>query len=153
MDSVLDLDAVVAAHEVCRRSGATDFEIGHLDDGPIDKARWWAKANYGGDRVLVEDRAGPDEAATALVRRVLDGAHCACGLHALTHPTLIDRARHALRPSTARCLWQRYGRHWIPGCVDVTEEVRRIEREPARPPRRLPEADRRIVPAPGDDDR
>jgi hypothetical protein len=152
--ALLDLDAVFAAVEVCRRSGATDFEVGYLDD-TVDArdARWWARANYGGDRLLVEEQPGADIAATGLARRVLDGGRCGCGLTIVTRDTVIDRARNDnLRPATDRCLWERHGRHWIPGCVDYAAEVHRLEHDPKTPPRRLPPEARRVVPAPGSGD-
>lgn len=152
---MLDFDAVAAAAELCRRSGATVFEIGYLEDTPDARhARWWATTKFVGERLLVEEQPGPDIAATALARRVLDDGQCGCKLTIVTRDTVLDRAHNDnLRPATARCLWERHGRHWIPGCVDYAEEVRRLEHDPSTPPRRLPPEARRVVPPPGADDR
>lgn len=111
----LDEDALLAAVELVGRSGATDFEVGYLDDNvPADEARWWAKAQYRGARLQVENHRGPAEAAEALARRVLQGGQCThCGgrIH-------LGGAPRALRRHGRVCAWKREGRRWERGCRD-----------------------------------
>lgn len=104
----IDEDAVIAAVDLIGRSGGTDFELGYLhDDVPVNEASWWAKANYRGTRIFVEDRQGPDEAADALARQVLDGGTCT---HCFKETVIKGNndARH--------CRWYRSGNRWVRGC-------------------------------------
>jgi hypothetical protein len=109
----LDKDALNAAVDLVGRSGATHFEVGHLDDTEFAAdARWWARAQYRGARIFTEDHVGPAEAAEALARKVLEGGLC----------TGCER-RVRLGPAdevgrfTNRCSWARVGDRWERGCT------------------------------------
>lgn len=128
MTATFDEDALIAAVDLVGRTGASDFEAGYLDnDVPSHLARWWAKAQYRGTRVQVEDHTGPDQAAEALARRLLEGGlctHCGARIHLGGAPRSMRR-RHRV------CAWKRVGARWVRGCVDrIPEEQRRIERRP-----------------------
>lgn len=127
-----DEDALIAAVDLVGRSGATGFECGYLDDDvPTEEARWWAKAQYRGARIQVDELRSPVEAAEALARRILTGGHCAhCG--ALT--VLDDQLQ--FEPV---CRWTRTGRRWERGCIDRFPEPaqnRAQRRQEARRQRR-----------------
>jgi hypothetical protein len=125
---VLDEDAVIAAVDLVGRSGATGFEFGYLhDDVPTEEAGWWAKAQYRGARISVQDHRGPVEACEALARRILTGAKCAhCGgLVALSDRGAVayggqmaDGTTFTLEQARAagRCRWTREGQRWARGC-------------------------------------
>lgn len=143
-----DVDRLVAAVDLVGRSGATNFELGWLDDDvPVEDARWWAKAQYRGARLTVEDHAGPVEAAEALACRILDGGTCThCG-----GTTVIGPA-----PTTvgAACRWTRTGNRWERGCVTThperlsRAERRRRARAEAKAADRSPKHDQARHPAP-----
>lgn len=124
----LDEDALVAAVDLIGRTGATNFEVGYLDDDvPADQARWWAHAQYRGARLHVDNHPGPVEAAEALARLVLRGGLCThCG--ALIH---VGGAPRAMRRKARVCAWKRTGRRWERGCAtQVPEGHRKIRRTP-----------------------
>lgn len=142
--SPLDTDAVLACVELVGRTGAKNFEIGWLNDvgepafaqhGP----QWWAKAQYRGERLFVEDFAMPDEACQALAERLLYGAKCThCGgLVALSDEGAFAFERGYLMDGTTwtadeaaaagQCRWERVGAHWKRGC-----EERRLSRREKR---------------------
>lgn len=109
----LDIDAVVACAALVGRSGGKAFEVGFLEDGyvegtvPIEKARWYAQASYMGARLIADEKAGPDEAADALARRILAGGRCTnCGF------TVAIGKQH----QSKRCTWYRDGPVWVRGC-------------------------------------
>ena len=104
----LDLDAVTACADLCARSGATDFEVGYLeDDVPLEKARWYAQTSYRGARIFVDEKASPDEACDALARRILAGGQCTrCG-----RKVAINKGG-----PPNRCNWYRDGPSWVRGC-------------------------------------
>lgn len=106
---LLDDDAVEACVDLIRRTGATGFEIGYLhEDVPVEEAGWYAHARYRGARITVDDQPGPVEAADALSRRLLTGAHCQhCG-------RLVTLSAPIARP--AQCRWRRMGNKWTRGC-------------------------------------
>lgn len=106
-------DRLMAAVEAIARAGADDFELGFLDDDvPMEDARWWAKAQWKGTRVQVDDQAGPDVAAEALAKKVLQGGQCVrCGFTItldLTGPG---------------CRWRRRDAHWLRGCDGGHEPI------------------------------
>lgn len=104
-----DEDAFVAAVTLIGHTGAKEFEIGYLHpDVPIQKAAWWAKAQYQGARIMVEQHISPVDAAEALAERILTGGKCTwCeGLIALNS-----------EDAKGQCLWRRIGRRWEPGCI------------------------------------
>jgi hypothetical protein len=107
MNDTLDEDALHAAVDLVGRSGATGFELGYLhEDVPVEEAGWYAHAQYRGARITVEDKTGPVEAAEALARRILNGAHCAhCGKTVSMNGY-----------SKSRCRWTREGRRWTRAC-------------------------------------
>ena len=106
--------AVAAAADLVGRAGATSFEIGwdcpHVP-GADEKTHgcgeetWWAAAYYKGGRVMVDSYPQPDQAATALVVRLMTGATCRC-----TRPVILDDQ------SGFGCRWSLVGDRWEPGC-------------------------------------
>lgn len=122
---VFDDDALVAAVDLVGRSGATEFELGFLDEHvPVDQARWWATARYRGARLQVDEQPGPVAAAVALARRVLEGGlctHCGARIH-------LGGAPRSLRRRGRVCAWKRTGRRWERGCRDRIAEGQRIRR-------------------------
>lgn len=134
------VDTVVATAELCGRSGATNFEVGYLDDDvPSEQARWWAKAQYRGRRLQVDEQSSPVAACEALAARILDDGMCTtCGERVVTAATLEANEAAGLAPAQVRCVWVRHGRHWIAGCVDPQAEAERLDdatarRQPAEP--------------------
>lgn len=142
MAIVMDQDAMYAALDLVGRTGAQGLEFGYLNEGvPIEKADWYAHAQYRGARITVEHHTGPVEALEALARRLLDGGMCArCGGlvalsddGAMAYPNAVwadgeKRDLAALRANPL-CRWRRMGPRWEPGC--------------GRPPRRPSRAERR----------
>ena len=132
-------DAVAAAAGAVRRAGATEFEVGYLDDDVlVEEARWWASTRVRGRRFMVDDQPGPAEAAEALARKVLRGAKCRCGrLVALDgdpgglggDKVLADGTAwtHAAQEAAGTCLWRRHGDTWHRQC-----ESRATRRAPGR---------------------
>jgi hypothetical protein len=135
---VLDQDALLAAVDVINRMGAIDFEVGHLDDTPrSEDARWWARARWNGTKVAVEDHTGPDTAAEALAKRLMNGGQCT---HCAGTITLGPTSR-AQRRAGKLCAWTRQGVRWVRGCADRVPEGQRAVPTPARRgelPRRHP---------------
>lgn len=132
---LLDLDAVVATVDLVGRSGATNFEIGWLNDpdDPVYAERgpeWWCKAQYRGKRLNVEGYARPDDAATALAVEILRGGKCRCGrlvrLHgedsAFAHHDveMADGTRWTAQEAAeaGQCEWRRDGQKWQPSCPE-----------------------------------
>jgi hypothetical protein len=142
-------DAILACAELCHRSGATQFEVGYLDDDvPTDQARWWAKAQYRGDRLHVDEQPSPAHACQALATRILGGGHCTtCGVTVTTTTELAAADAQGLQPASQRCVWARHGPHWIAGCVDPTVEAARLDSATARraPSQPLNRAQRRTA--------
>ena len=103
---MMDQDAVIACADLVGRSGGKEFELGYLDeDASMAEARWWAKAQYKGARIMVEEKTSPWEACDALARRIIDGAMCTgCGKDV----TLVDQV--------GGCRWRRNGDKWEMGC-------------------------------------
>lgn len=121
-------DAVVAAFDLVGRTGARQLEFGYLhDDVPVQRADWWAHAQYAGARITVEHQRGPLEALEALARRLLTGARCThCGGlialsddGALAFPgRMVDGTtwtEEQLRTAPL-CRYRREGQRWIRGC-------------------------------------
>lgn len=104
----IDMDAVVAVTDLVARAGGRQLEIGYLDeDVPVEKARWYATARFKGAMLIAEEKAGPDEAADALARRILDGGRCTyCGKRVVLSLTNFKK----------QCLWRRDGDAWVQGC-------------------------------------
>ena len=114
MPVTFDQDALVAGVELVGRTGAKFFEVGYhpvydhagveIDEPPEDATKWWAKAQYQGAMVAVDDHPGPVEAVEALARRLFAGALCGrCGLH-----IRLDDG--------PGCRWTRTGPRWLSGC-------------------------------------
>jgi hypothetical protein len=104
----LDMDAVVAVADLVARAGGREFEIGHLEDGvPVEQARWYATARFKGAMLIADEKAGPDEAADALARRILSGGKCT-----YCHKTVVLN----LTKPNKQCLWHRDGNAWVQGC-------------------------------------
>lgn len=124
----LDEPMLVAAVDLIGRSGATEYEVGYMDDVPDARdARWWASAVYRGAKVFTDGHAGPDHASDALARKLLQmgpGAQCThCGKRIMLQVSkrTAQRAR--------RCVWARHGRRWVRGCrATIPEGQRAIQR-------------------------
>lgn len=128
------LDVIVACTDVVGRSGARDFEIGYLHDGvPMDRAGWWARAQYGGYRIQVEG-VSPVDVAQKLTERVLRGAKCICGklvalereaAFAYFQATLSDGTKWTAADAAeaGQCLWLRRGAKYVRGCEDPGERT------------------------------
>jgi hypothetical protein len=103
-----DQDAFAAACDLIERTGAKQFEVGYLhDDVPVEKAGWYAHAQYHGARITAQDHPGPVQATEALARQLLEGGVCTyCGLK-------IALADYPGR----RCRWTRQGPKWVRGCA------------------------------------
>lgn len=146
---MLDEDALTAAIDLARRTGAVEFEIGYLHDNvPADKAAWWAKARYRGARIDVENHRGPVEAAEALARELLTGAKCnhCGGLVALSDDGAIAYERVTMSDGTewtveqaraaGQCRWTRTGRTWVMGCRKPSKQSAFDRSQPRRRSRR-----------------
>jgi hypothetical protein len=127
-----DEDVLLAAVDLVGRTGATNFEIGYLNDpeepeyaerGP----EWWAKAQYQGNRISVDGFDRAEGAAQALAVRILTGAKCRCGrLVALSDDGAIAYPTTAMADGTTwtadearaagQCRWTRHGPSWQPSC-------------------------------------
>lgn len=124
----LDGDAIKACADLVGRTGATDFEIGYLhDDVPVEKAGWYAHAQYRGTRLTVQDQAGPVQAADALCHRILTGGQCfhCKRLVALSdegavafESRLVDGTPWSVKAAAkaGQCRWRRIGPRWVRGC-------------------------------------
>lgn len=136
-----DLDALKACVDLVGRSGGQGFEVGYLhDDAPIERAGWWAHAQFRGARISVENQPGPAAAATALAVRVLTGAKCQCGslvqlsdggatfMGTRANPAVLADGTTwsaAEAEAAGQCRWVREGPRWVKGC----------ERDPQRCPK------------------
>lgn len=71
----LDIQRTVALFDLLSHTGATDIEIGYLnDEKPYE---WWAKANYNGHRVYSADaHLGADDALDDVAKQVVHGGKC-----------------------------------------------------------------------------
>lgn len=106
----LEREIVMAGVEVIGRTGATDFEVGHVLEGvPSVEADWYAHADFGGVRVQAEHHTGPAEAVDALARRLLAGGRC-------THCQRTIRLDGG--NSKDVCVWWRDGVRWVRGCEE-----------------------------------
>lgn len=115
----VDRDMVIAAVKLIERAGGQDFEVGHLeDDVPAHQARWWAKCRIrnhpklgeaAGNVVMVEELPGPDYAAEALARKLVDGGQCQhCKKQIRLNAPRSERNRV--------CRYRRVGDTWKRGC-------------------------------------
>jgi hypothetical protein len=141
----LDEDALTAGVELVGRTGATNFEVGYLhDDVPIEKAGWWAKAQYRGTRITVENQPGPAEAVEALAERILTSAKCMhCGGLVTLRPDgalayvggrFLDGTEitEDLARSMPQCRWRRVGPRWQRGCEMAPRKSTAAARKKAR---------------------
>lgn len=124
--SMPDAALLRAATDLIGRTGAKNLTFGHLNDDPPH--RWWAKAQYTGAAITVEDQAGPDEALTALCEKVMTGGQCQLcgGLIALSDHGAVayegmftNGRRWTMDDITAagQCRWNIVGERWESGCV------------------------------------
>jgi len=126
---LLDMPEIIAAVDLVGRSGARSIELGYLHDNvPVEKADWWASANYKGTKIQVEHAPSPIAAAEALALRLLTGAKCAhCqklvalevdAAFAYFHATLMDGTvwNAADAAAAGQCHWHRDGERWVRGC-------------------------------------
>lgn len=124
-----DEDRLIAAVDLAARTGAREFQVGYLHDGvPVERAAWYAHAQYKGARLTAEDHPGPAQAAEALAIRLLTGAQCQhckglialdpSGAVAFRSATLVDGRRWDAQDAAAtrQCLWTRTGRRWDRSC-------------------------------------
>jgi hypothetical protein len=125
-----DKDALLAAADVVRRSGALSFKVGVCDtENEFGwKKGWWAAAFYSGARLIgVDGWPGPTQAAEALARRLIDGARCKCGRVATLEGSsplfpkkrLTDEAIWSVEEQlkAGQCVWTRQGGDWRSGCA------------------------------------
>lgn len=101
----LNEDIVIACADLVGRAGASDFEVGQLNEDP-ENPGWWAKASFRGTRIIRDGHPTPEAACLALATRLLSGATCRC----LKPVTLDDR--------TEGCRWRLVGQSWEPSCDD-----------------------------------
>lgn len=105
MSQHINEDVLNACLHLVERSGARDFEIGHLhDDVPVEEAGWYAQVSFQGARIAVGDHRSPTGAAMALAERLLAGATCRC------------RKPVTLSDDAEGCRWRLAGARWEPGC-------------------------------------
>ncbi len=102
VDGMPELDAVIAAADLCERAGAMGFEVGHLFG---DTGSWYAHATYRGLRLMSSVRRDPELACDELAARILRGGHCRCGKRSTVG-----------RRDPESCRWERRGKRWEPGC-------------------------------------
>lgn len=119
-------DILIATADLVGRSGARNFEIGYLHDD-AENPGWWAHADFGGHRIIVEDFRDPILACWALSNKILTGAKCKCGrlvalsdegAFAFVEATMMDgttmTAEDAL--NMEQCRWYRIGDRWHREC-------------------------------------
>lgn len=128
-----DEDALLAAVDLVGRSGATNFEVGWLNDEDdpayLERgAEWWCKAQYRGARLTVEGFDRPDHAAEALALKILKGGKCRCGrlvrlagadaAFAYSDVDMADGTHWTAQEAAAagQCEWRRVGKKWEPSC-------------------------------------
>jgi hypothetical protein len=125
-------DITYATADLIGRSGATELQIGYLDENvPSHLARWYATARYRGTRITADEHTSPQDALTALARQVLEHGQCqGCGGVVTLTPepittafgrTLLDGNRLEVDPSTRTCMWVREGRRWEMGCRPTSQ--------------------------------
>lgn len=124
MNDEPDQEAIAAAADLVGRTGARNLTVGFLhEDVPVEEAGWWAKAQYKGAVIMVEDHKGLDLALEALAQRLLRGAQCRfCG-----REVTLGGSRQA--SDVFRCRWRREGPEWLRGCVETHHE-RRVPKAP-----------------------
>jgi hypothetical protein len=113
---------LVAAVDAIARSGATGFEVGHLEDGsvPVPLARWYATAKYKGAKITADEHASPIAAVEELLAKIMVGGGCVKCRRSITLPNEPGAG------APERCTWSRLGDMWVPGCVadaDVDEYI------------------------------
>jgi len=119
-------DAVKACADLVGRTGATDFEVGYVNDEPPHA--WYAHAKFRGGRITVQGKASPAGACNELAVRLLSGGPCAhCGKLVTLSPlgamardvTLADGRTWTAEEQAAAglCHWQRDGARWERGCA------------------------------------
>lgn len=94
--------AVRACVDLTGRAGASQLQIGYLDDNPANP-RWYASAYYRGMRIVAEDHPTSKAAALGLAAKILNGGTCRCRKPV----TLADGDG---------CRWTLVGSKWAPGC-------------------------------------
>lgn len=120
-------ERLIAAVDLIGRTGAREYQGGYLhDDVPIAEAGWWAHAEYGGQRVIVDNEADPIDATEKLALKLLNGGKCACGKVASSDPagimaydqTMADGTTWTKEQQAAAgvCTWRRVGPRWVQGC-------------------------------------
>ena len=103
----IDQDAVLAAADLIKRSGASDMEVGYHEDE--SENQWWAVATYRGAKITVDNQPTPDVALEALVKRIFTGGMC----NHCKKPVVLD-------DDTPGCRWRRMGPKWVRGCEETT---------------------------------
>jgi hypothetical protein len=104
-DLYVNADLIMACVDLASRTGASNFEIGHVHhDVPLEEAGWYAHVTFKGARIMTQDHRSPDAAAMALAERLLDGATCRC-----LQPVTIN-------PKHPGCQWKLVGRAWQSSC-------------------------------------
>ena len=126
--SPTERDQVIACADLVGRAGARQFQIGYLhDDVPIDRAGWYAHAQYRGARITVADHPGPAQAAMAFAEKLLTGAKCRCGRLVALSPggavafrqtRMADGSEWTAQEAAkaGQCRWRLAGDRWEPSC-------------------------------------
>ncbi len=70
----LDVQRSIALFGLIAHTGASDIELGYMnDEKPYE---WWAKANWNGHRVISEGHLGADDALDEIAKQVIHNGTC-----------------------------------------------------------------------------
>lgn len=102
------MNAIIAAGDLIRRSGGTQFEIGYRHEHkPVLEADWWAGAQMPDGPIVVEGAKGPAGAADTLISHILDKSRC---------EHCRRRIRVGPQAGVTECRWYRDQDRWFWGC-------------------------------------
>lgn len=104
-------DVVDALRELCKDTGVTELNVYY--SGPSDRVadtpEWGCAAVLSGEKVTVEGRHSPSEAALAMAEQLLRNSVCAL----CERPVALMPGPHLPEPY---CAWKLIGAEWTPGC-------------------------------------
>lgn len=120
---------ITALADLAAKTGARDLQIGYVrDDVPCQDAGWFAYTSYQGGRIMIDEQAGPVQAARGLAVRLLSGARCTgCGklvkpdgvpAVAYIRPVMVDGSDfpHEKAMADGTCRYFRQGPAWLSAC-------------------------------------